>query len=239
MNRLIETFLVAVMIAFFGQMTLARADTKIKDQSSAIQRAVLLTGLDRVSKRISSCQIKIHGDNTPFLAAQFENKTAWRIEFGEISFTGKITNSPLSDPYQFQRKFIVLIDAQTGRLLEVKTDYTGNVGTMKPEPDAMSAAQRLRSCAEVYTGLPAADPKTTFFDAVNAAELGCPMLAKEVNGLYVMDSHMASTPRAVWIIILRGIPPIPLPGPPGSNPTIDTGRSVIDAATGACLFGTN
>lgn len=217
---------------------------KIENQSSAINRAIVLTGLDCASKKKSARQIIITNDTTPFLAGQFEGRDSWCVEFNDVSLTDKLKSAQLGfpDAYQFKRKFLVLIDAKTGQLIKVQTDYQGKASDMKPEPSAISAEAQLKSGAEHYGGLPTTDPKISFLDAVSVALTNGsnPLMAKEINGLYVMDSHMGSVPRPVWIITTRGIPPMPLPKPSRVSGKIEatTLRCVIDAMTGKCLFAT-
>jgi hypothetical protein len=72
--------------------------------------------------------------------------------------------------------------------------------------------------------------------------IGSPFLAKEIHGVYVMHSRMGSTPRPVWAITLRGLPPMAARGSYGDTIPVwqrNHMRNVLDARSGEVLFATN
>jgi hypothetical protein len=220
---------------------------QLSNQSSAVERAIALTGLNIVSGQVSAQLATINDTNTPFLAAQLKNRAGWCVEFDAASFTGKLKSSQAGyrDPFEAQRKFVVSIDSKTGQLLSIKSQFKGEDGGLEPEPDTKTAESQLKAGGEVYSGFPTVDPKITFLEAVDAVlaqGIGSPFVAKEVNGLYVMDSRVGSPPRPVWIITLRGLPPRPSHwSKENANTQVQstTMRNVVDAKTGKCLFATN
>ena len=116
---------------------------------------------------------------------------------------------------------------------------------MRPLPSGEAGEAQLRGQQEIYLGLPTTEPRIKFLDALDlilSKGVGSPFLAKEIHGVYVLDSRMKSPARAVWAITLRGLPPIPVDGPHGDTvPAWQRNhmRNVLDDATGEVLFATN
>jgi len=218
--------------------------TALPDEASAISRAALLTGLDRVSSTRSATKVTIADDTTPFLSQQIIGRHAWRIDFGPGSLLLKSAVSGFRDRYP--RNFSVFLEIQSGRLLAVRSRFKGAPGDMRPEPPAASGEEQLSAAgAERYVGFPTADPKITFLDAVDAVPaggIGSPFLAKEIDGTYVMDSSMGAPARAVWMVTLRGIPPIPAFGTSASSVSewqLNHIRNAVDHTNGKVLFSTD
>jgi hypothetical protein len=72
--------------------------------------------------------------------------------------------------------------------------------------------------------------------------IGSPFMAKEIYRNYVVQSRGASPRRAVWVVTLRGLPPIPSHGPQGDSIPVwqrNYMRNVVDDETGVNLFATN
>lgn len=224
-------------------------NSKIESQAEAITRAISLTGLDSVSKKATPERTTVAEDRTPFLSQQFNGKSVWRVRFGPGSLKLKSAEPGFVDKYE--RIFDVLLDERTGQLIGLSSHFSGAARDMRPEPSAASAEKQLRATSEVYLGLPTVDPKVTFLSALDAVltnGVGSPFLAKEIDGLYILDTSSGSAPRPVWVITLRGLLPIPALGPvnPAHVPEETAPiwqrnhmRNVVDATTGKFLFATN
>ncbi len=162
---------------------------------------------------------------------------------GQNSVTVKFRSGPLvlpSDPNRkdkYSRNFVAHFLADTGQLVSIKSSLPEKDSDPLPEFSPATAEDDLKGMGESYTGLQTATPKISFFDAVNAIKIGSPYEAQEISGVYVMDSQMGRPPSALWIISLRGIPP--LEPQSGSDPSLYSKhhliRAFIDATTGACL----
>jgi hypothetical protein len=219
----------------------------VQNQSGAIDLSSRLTRLNEISTSSSATNMTVAGDNTPFLARDFENRSVWSVEYSGVSLKLKLANPKYVDKYRQKRTFTVWLDAKTGQLLKIRSKFQGEAGEMRQEPSADSAESQLRAAGEFYSGLPnvSVQPRITFLDAVDAVlsqGIGSPLAAKEIDGLCVMHSKMGSTPRLVWVVTLRGLPPIPAKGPQGDLvPAWQRNhiRNVVDAVTGKCLFATN
>src|SRR5260370_39265372 len=116
---------------------------------------------------------------------------------------------------------------------------------MWPMPWSSDGAKQLRSEGEVYVGYPDEDPRIDFLGALERIQdegIGSPLLAKEIHGVYVLDSQMGSKPKAVWAITLRGLPPLPAHGRGAGRVPVwqrNQMRNVVDAVTGRVLFASN
>jgi hypothetical protein len=215
----------------------------ISNEENAIKLAKHLTNLDAISKKISAERIKIVEDNTPFLWKQFIGKQAWQVKFEDGSLKLKSAIPGFQDKYK--RNFIVLLDEATGKLLKVQSKYEGEAPEMRPAPTGASAEAQLRGDQENYLGLPTTNPHHNFLEALDlvlSKGVGSPFLAKEINGVYVIHTKMNSDPKPVWVITLRGLPPIPIGGPQeDAVPEWQRNhmRNVIDDVAGIVLFATN
>jgi len=216
---------------------------QITSQSEAVAVASRLTGLDELSEKISARFTTVTEDYTPFLSKQLIGSQAWQVEFENVSLRLESAIPGYQD--QFQRKFIVLIDRNTGQLLSITSKFEGKDPDMRPIASGESAEEQLRAEEETYHGLPDEEPKIGFLDALDIVlsdGIGSPFLAKEIYASYVMHSRMDSEPRPVWIVTLRGLPPMPARGPYGDSIPVwqrNHMRNIIDAMTGESLFATN
>jgi hypothetical protein len=221
----------------------------IHDKSTACSYAVSQTDLSRVATDISAIQTNLSSCAIPFLSRQISPKEIWAIDFDDVTLKLDSAMPEYPDHYANQRKFSAVIDAKTGLIIQVTCTFRGERGNMCPEPSVTSSEKQLQEDKELYCGLPTVKPKITFLKALDIVLSnggGSPFEAKEIDGLYVMYSRNGSLPKPMWVITLRGLPPITVTGPPGARqrPSIPVWqrnhmRSVIDAMTGQCLFSTN
>lgn len=216
----------------------------LTDKSAAIDRAIQITGFHQLAEMTSSAQqTVITRDETPFLRKQVIGRRTWQIEFNKVSLRLKSASSGFQDTYR--RRFFVLLDENTGQLLSIQSRFEGEAPDMHPEPAGALAEAQLTAESETYLGLPTEDPKIDFLtalDAVLSKGIGSPFLAKEIQALYITETRLGGIPRAVWVVTLRGLPPIPAHGPYGDQIPIwqrNHMRNVVDAATGDVLFATN
>ncbi len=217
--------------------------TRITSDAEAIARALKLTGFDPATVRLSAAPEQLSSSYIPFLWREVAGRSAWRVTIAGAPLTLRTASPDQRDRYP--RRFTVILDEETGRLLELYSTFDGDAPDMRPLPAAQSAEHQLRSEEEIYTGFPDEDPKLSFLDALSVIltnGMGSPLLAKEFYGVCVTESNMGAPPRAVWAITLRGLPPLPVRGPAGDSvPAWQRNhmRNVLDALTGAFLFATN
>ena len=215
----------------------------ITNEADAIRQAARLTGLDKLTRKIRARHVKIMDERTPFLWEQYIGRMAWMVEFTDVRLKFK-TSAPNSED-TYTRKFVTLLDEKTGQLINVTSRFVGKDPDLREQPSGAAAETQLRSEEEMYYGLPKGEPKLTFLSALETVldqGIGSPFLAKEIFGNYVMHSRGSAPQRAVWVITLRGLPPIPAHGPKGDSIPIwqrNHMRNVIDGETGVNLFSTN
>jgi hypothetical protein len=188
--------------------------------------------------------VPLAGLNIPFLSAQIKEKKGIRVRLipGKIKWSGPREGSV----DRYVRYFAVYLDAEANRVLAVTSRLEKRSSDIHPDPSPEVMAAQLSHASEAYEAFPTADPKVTFMEALEAVcvhGVGYPPLAQEIDGFYLMDSR-ATNP--VWIINLRGLPPLPATSNPGGGKLVTPPiwkdnhlRNVVDAATGKWLFGTN
>lgn len=217
---------------------------RIGSEAEAIQRAMELTRLDALrGVTASATRVTVTDDSTPFLAKQIIGRVAWRVELSKVSLELASALQGFHDPYR--RKFFVLLDEETSKLLGIASKFDGMDPDMRPLASAASAEQQLTAEKEIYISLPVHDPPVRFLDALDAilsGGIGSPFLAKEIDASYVSHARMGAAPRDAWVITLRGLPPLPARGPGGDQVPVwqrNHMRNVVDATTGKVLFATN
>jgi hypothetical protein len=206
-----------------------------------------ITGLGKISELNSIVATNWSDKTVPFVSKQLRDKMIWQASFRSISLASLATNADQGDLYKWQREFTAFINQETGQFIGIKCKFFGKADdSMRPEPSADSAEAQLRGAEELYSGVPDAYPNISFIEALKGLidqGVGNPLIAKEIDAWYVLDSHLGSTPRAVWAITLRGIPPVTPRGGEKDQEVPEWQRNhiryVVDAATGKCLFRTN
>jgi hypothetical protein len=215
----------------------------VANASDAITQASRLTGLDTLTQKIAARQSLMRNDRTPFLWRPFEGRLYWQVDFDEVSLRLASAIPGFRDKYL--RRFSVLLDGVTGQLLGVVSLFEGQDPDLRPQPSGEAAESQLRGQEEIYHGLPSYPPRLTFLaalDVVLTNGIGSPFLAKEIYASYVMHSRSGAAPRAVWVVTLNGLPPMPVDGPYGDTVPVwqrNHMRNVVDDETGRNLFGTN
>jgi hypothetical protein len=196
--------------------------------ADAIAKANALTGLDRLAGKPAVASVRVSKDVTPFLGQSNTGKSAWRLEY------------PAKAP--FQSKFVVFLDAASGRLLYISATVDER---RDPMPSYSEATRILRSQEEIYAGYPDQDPTVDFLSALESIArngFGTPEHASEIHGAYVLDSQRGAPSRRVWAITLRGLPPIAAHGPGAKDvPKAQRThmRNLVDASTGKVLEAGN
>ncbi len=190
--------------------------------------------------------------NIPFLNTKLEGQMGIRVRLKPASIKWRDTGSPADDSYL--RHATVYLDSDANRALAITTRLAQRSPDISDVAEPGVAEQQLKSNSEYYDSFPATTPKVTFKDAleeVRAHSPGYPPHAQEIDGFLLMYSRMGKRPQAAWVIVLRGLPPMPSHQPPPSpnvNPNVykeqpiwqrNFMRSVVDAESGKWLFGSN
>jgi hypothetical protein len=212
----------------------------LKTSKDAETVALKYTGFDKLGKSaldIRATQLVVaQEDRTPFLKDSINGRNCWQIKI-EVQLKLEMKFA-LDSVNQSTREFVVLLDAETGRLFGISAVMTKNYEDRPPLLPAEKAENMLRQMREIFHGIPSEQPVISFVKALNYVE-GSPFEAKEIYASYVMYSQMRGEPHPVWYIDLRGITPIVSePGKEGLEHWNHM-RSVIDARTGKHIRSTN
>ncbi len=229
----IKVAFVLVMASFVlppdAESQTVRETFLLKSKQEAVTRALEYTGFDELrnfelDKSLNEVQlITVHDSTTPFLSDSINGKTAWAVEFENIVLQANA--SPIT--------FTVILDAETGRLFEIRSKYEGPPEKRPCEPSAKLAEQQLGMTIERYLGLPQTPPSVSFLQALDSA-FTSPVHASLTIARYVIYSSQGRAEQPVWAISLHGLPPIPV-----KHGTIDFMRSVINAETGERIMEVN
>jgi len=256
---MISRFIFAIVTCFYSLIFLNPTwaqpyknltnNAKPSDPDQALKECFALTQLNLISKSNKITSLKLTGDNTPFLSERLNGRVVWRVEFSQCTLKLKSALPSVPDRYPLKRTFMATMYESGGCFIKIATEFAGDTSDLGKQPSAKAAEDQLRRMDEWYTDIPSQPPKLSFLQAVDAVQsggIGCPNLAKEIDGQYVMDTENGEKPRPVWIITLRGIPPMPGSIDP-LNPREKTVpirfqnhiRNVIDASTGKCIYATD
>ena len=246
-SRIVEVFSVFLMFiaATRGSPALAesedRSSWRLQRKNQAVERACTVIGVKRTSYRNAGASvITLKDDNTPYLSDQLTRRPLWHVVLRGWAFELKHYPAGYEDLYS--RTADIYLDPITKSILKVKTRWPEGAPEMPPEVSAETgAAQMLQSGAWRYHGFPAKEPDITFLDALDSIwrfARDSPMGAKQVVGHYVMWSRMGRQPRAVWAVMLRGVP---VKKPPPGTPVdaMDQYTYIIDATSGNWIATSN
>ena len=216
------------------------------------QASALTSGQDAISAadRITRLNILPHGTITakritvsnPFLPETTNGRPAWQIEIDHVTLQLPSLDKVAID--QFDRTFLITIDADSGQLLTVASSIEPKNTRLRPEPSAKFAAPQFQGSGEIGDGLPDVAPRISLLQALDAIHKAgftpSPLLAREISARYVMEWTGGTAPRRVWSITLVGIPTPPPIGGEGKVQIPEWQRNklrtVVDADSGEVLF---
>jgi hypothetical protein len=241
---LFSSILFSIAYSDSSNIVVKEGGFKISSAQQAVARALEYTGFGTI-KDLSIEDVKksaklttISDDKTPFLHEKINSKPIWRLVFADIPI--KYSRTGTDSIHEHLRTFEVLIDPASGRLLKIHSIAEGYDTNISPLPPADVAEKQMRRIHELYHGFPERLPTISFLDAYK--NNGLP-LDKEIIAIYVLDSRMDPTPRSVWVIDRRGLPPRPTVRRGGNKHVSEYqrnhSRTIIDAETGDGLLFDN
>ena len=133
-----------------------------------------------------------------------------------------------------QRTWDVYVDPESGLVLRAASRWVDGEPRLPPVVDSATATEQMRrGSREEYHGFPQVEPKVTLLQALQTIHQAewAPASAKAIVAEYVIWSKMDKNPRAVWAIMLRGVP-VFKPPPGTSSNAQDQYRHIVDAETG-------
>jgi hypothetical protein len=196
--------------------------------------------------------IKVEAVDLPLLT-NFAGEWCWESMINvELIMVTKV---PLDSTDSKKRTFRVLLDPESGNMISAASVLVDGYPEQKdimPAGGPTELIEKMRGFGEnVYGFAEETSAMIGFVEALNFV-MGSPYGAKEIHVWcveYARFDHSVDTyedSKPVYMIFLRGLPPIPNMGVPiGSNgephpnpPSITDLRSVVDAHTGVCICAT-
>lgn len=182
----------------------------IETESQAIERAERVIGsVGRSKSRPSAQTVVLKDDDTPFLHKKLCDRPLWKTTLHNWSID--LRSSPPGQHDKYSRTVEVLLDPVDGQVLKITATWPEAEATLGPRPSAKSAETQLGGPgAEHYLDFPSEPPQISFTEAIDALQRGGrnPLVAKQIIGRWVVWSNLDSPPMAMWVITLRGIPPM-------------------------------
>lgn len=144
-------------------------------------------------------------DRTPFLHDEFVRRAPVVVVFQNLKF---VLPSGISNKYV--RTVRVYLDPKSGQVLKITTDWPNGETQIAPEPESQTATEQLRSKKEIYHAFPMGAPTISLLDALDVIQSdgGGSKSAKQIIARWVLWSRLGSDPKPMWVITLRGIPPV-------------------------------
>jgi hypothetical protein len=180
---------------------------------------------------------------TPFLAPKLTGRPAWAVTYtflpSQVAMELKTSIKP------GPMICTVMLDIKSRELLSIKCTLTGAMTEVKDEPPTALATKQLENDGEMYAGVPSTPPRVSFLAALRSLDkesVASPTQAKEITASYITYSRNVAKSLPVWVITLRGIPPLRPHGKGAESVPVSQRnrlRSVVDAETGKTLFSTN
>lgn len=213
-----------------------KTNWELKTPEDAANRAIAnFPGADKAITVIAQTAqlLMFANDQTPYIRDSINGRWGWSVEIDAvINLTRKRPVDPADDKI---RKFTVLLDSQTGRLVRLSYVFSDEYQDKTPSTTGDSAQQTLANNREVFHGFPKDPPTINFTEALNFV-VGSPYGAKEIYAWYLLYSRRDEEPHPVWYIDMRGVdPPYPSMSRYGANTPAkyrNNMRCVIDATTG-------
>lgn len=216
------------------------AHWKLRSASAAVAQGCTILGVpERVARAGEATLVELKDDDIPYLRAEIVGRPLWRVAVSQWKLDLKQGSGGVRDRYS--RTFDVYLDAASGQTLRVRSRWPKGEPVMPPSVNSATATEQLRrSSRQIYHGFPSEDPEVSFLQALESIgrEGWDPTVARQIVAEYVMWSEMGQEPRAVWAIMLRGVPVVkPPPGTPKT--ALDQYRHIIDAKTGEWIVADN
>lgn len=186
-----------------------RAKWTLRSTDDAMEKARMDLGIDGTrTRRVVAQTLIVNEDNTPFLRSQIVDRPLWHVAVEDWA-SGYIPEAHAGEVATTQ-PLEALFDPLNGHLLKVQTRWPPGIPIIAPEPNAESAVRQMSANSEAYLGWGPEPPTMSFIDALGAiARNGRdPWSARQISGVWVLWSILGKHPKPVWVITLRGIPPV-------------------------------
>lgn len=209
-------------------------------KDEAVRRAVDAIGLESIdSENVVADPITLSEESVPFLGATLNGRKTLRLEFNSIQLEKITKNSSLRNSHVSD--LLVIVDPQSGNPVRIASRWPAKLASIAPYPPVEEVERQLRQGETRYTGIPVDPPKVTLATVLKNAIPWSPEV-KQIVAYYVLESTPRYQDKAVWVVELRGFPPLEPPVPPGADlrdipeDARNHLRNVFDAETGDRLY---
>ncbi len=213
-----------------------RSRWKVQDAPGATARARGCLGMLRgAGQTASGSLVQLEDSNIPCIRDQIVKRPLWHVVVSDWK-TGVGSNDACSNDRD-ERTWDVYVDPESGLVLRATSRWVDGEPRLPPVVDSATATEQMRRASrEKYHGFPQVEPKVTLLQALQTIHQAgwAPASAKAIVAEYVIWSKMDKNPRAVWAIMLRGVPVFKPPPGTLSNAQ-DQYRHIVDAETGEWL----
>jgi hypothetical protein len=215
--RWVAASVMMAALGFFGviysespQLPIGSAIAGAED---AIQQAIAYTGFaasqDPSILRLNSEIVK----TTPMeaelnlLHRKGAADTIWHVILKDVKFTPRDKDRPSRE--QKMRDFHIWIDSRSGKLLRIWSELPDTIGAVKCKPFYIKLETMIQPSQSLssYIGFPDSLPPQTLYDILQAVDSE-PFNRPEIVAYYLLESTGGSTPEPVWVIDIRGVPPM-------------------------------
>jgi len=219
--------IIVVPLSSLGSSAYQNQDqSPAKTKEQAIELALRYSGFNdkMIPAGISTedVQLVVLNDTiTPFLGNFTDGKSVWAILCKDVRFDPW---NKIEDKVSTLRDFRIYIDSLNGHLLKIVCNHDELDSYEDPEISAQYAEEQISRAGEMYMRIPDSIPAVSFTSAAFACTHN-PLASKQILGQYVLYSQKyrdvkqdlkETVPIPVWIITLRGIPPLDHHGPRGA-----------------------
>lgn len=187
-----------------------RRQWRLGNEQDALSRAQSLLHPDMIAgDRVTTEVTVLRDDSTPFLHQMLVGRELWHVVIKDWALQ-PLKSSPVERKDSYVRTLDIYLDPLTAQVVKLESRWPSNELPIAPQPSGESATAQMRDQGEVYHGFPDEPPSISFLEAIKAIQEhgGNPLVAKQISGQWVLWSLMHADPKPMWVITLRGIPPV-------------------------------
>jgi hypothetical protein len=221
----------------------------IDTPKGAIKRALSYSGFERLEKypiddtASNLVKFKVGTDtSSEFARKEIYKSKLWCVRYENVILD--LENIASEVEQQYPKDFELLIDAESGSLLEVRGTASGLSRENAQRELKNEAASPFDPIGEQYHSIPEELPKISLIRALDLCNCH-PVFAKKITAVYVLYSYdhtKIRQPNAdtsnilipAWVIYLDGLPPW---SSSENGPEYSNERVVINAMTGQRIVG--
>jgi hypothetical protein len=210
-----------LLFCFVLELDAKGEDLAIRDEATAIEVATCITGL-KADEKTNAVQVTISDEDIPFLGRSIKGDEGWSVSMEYTTPTN--TNSAKG----VLRKFNILLDAKSGKLIKVYSRLTDSQGQLMEDFTSDQQANKFNGFK--FKGLPSSLPQVSLLKAID--KIWSQKDSVEIVAYYVMgppipnpqqsskwdekllgitlpsNAGVTSRDKAYWVIVTRNPPVI-------------------------------